>query len=53
MAETGTYNALTDVEGILVGNYTDTEAVSGVTVVICPQEKPEGQELSTFSLQLM
>ncbi len=37
MAQTGTYNALTDVEGILVGNYTDTDAVSGVTVVVCPQ----------------
>ena len=36
MAETGRLNALTDVEGILVGNYTDTEAVSGVTVVLCP-----------------
>lgn len=36
MAQTGRYNALTDVEGILVGNYTDTEAVSGVTVVVCP-----------------
>ena len=36
MARTGKYNALTDVEGILVGHFTDKEAVSGVTVVICP-----------------
>jgi L-aminopeptidase/D-esterase-like protein len=32
----GKLNGLTDVEGVLVGNYTDTEAVSGVTVVLCP-----------------
>ena len=36
MAQTGKHNALSDVEGILVGNYTDVEAVSGVTVVVCP-----------------
>jgi L-aminopeptidase/D-esterase-like protein len=28
---------LTDVEGMLVGNFTDAAAVSGVTVVICPE----------------
>ena len=28
-------NALTDVEGIHVGHYTDTKAASGVTVVLC------------------
>jgi L-aminopeptidase/D-esterase-like protein len=33
----GKFNALTDVAGILVGNFTDTAAVSGVTVVLCPQ----------------
>jgi L-aminopeptidase/D-esterase-like protein len=33
----GTYNGLTDVDGILVGHYTDLQAVSGVTVVLCTQ----------------
>jgi L-aminopeptidase/D-esterase-like protein len=28
---------LTDVAGILVGNFTDTVGVSGVTVVLCPE----------------
>jgi L-aminopeptidase/D-esterase-like protein len=35
LATTGKYNALTDVAGIRVGHYTDTDAASGVTVVIC------------------
>lgn len=35
MSRTGKYNALTDVEGIIVGHYTNKEAVSGVTVAIC------------------
>jgi L-aminopeptidase/D-esterase-like protein len=30
------YNALTDVQGIKVGHYTDKEAVTGCTVVLCP-----------------
>jgi L-aminopeptidase/D-esterase-like protein len=33
----GKLNGLTDVEGLLVGNFTDTAAVSGVTVVLCPE----------------
>ncbi len=37
MAQCGKYNALTDVAGISVGNYTDEQAVCGVTVVLCPQ----------------
>ena len=37
MQTTGKHNALTDVDGILVGHYTDTAAASGVTVVVCPQ----------------
>ncbi|MGE5258127.1 MAG: P1 family peptidase [Hyphomicrobiales bacterium] len=37
MQSTGKFNGLTDVEGVLVGNFTDTDAVSGVTVVICPE----------------
>jgi L-aminopeptidase/D-esterase-like protein len=37
MVQTGKYNAVTDVEGLLVGNYTDPEALSGVSVVICSE----------------
>ncbi len=37
MAKTGKSNGLTDVEGILVGHFTDIEAVCGVTAVVCPQ----------------
>ncbi len=37
MTAPGKFNGLTDVAGILVGNLTDTAAVSGVTVVICPE----------------
>jgi len=33
----GNYNALTDVTGIYVGHYTNMDAVSGVTVVLCTQ----------------
>jgi len=37
MATIGKYNALTDVDGILVGHYTDITAASGVTVAVCPE----------------
>lgn len=37
MPALGKFNGLTDVEGILVGNFTDLAAVSGVTVVLCPE----------------
>ena len=33
----GKHNALTDVNGILVGHYTDEAAASGVTVVVCTE----------------
>ena len=36
MTKAGRSNGLTDVGGILVGHYTDTKAVSGVTAVVCP-----------------
>ena len=36
MTVPGKFNSLTDVAGIMVGNYTDTDAVSGVTAVVCP-----------------
>ncbi len=45
MAKPGNYNALTDVDGLLVGNYTDHKAVSGVTVVICPRGAVAGVEV--------
>jgi L-aminopeptidase/D-esterase-like protein len=35
MAQTGRLNALIDVEGLMVGHYTDAQAASGVTVVLC------------------
>jgi L-aminopeptidase/D-esterase-like protein len=31
------HNAITDVEGIKVGHYTDTEGITGCTVVLCEQ----------------
>ncbi len=45
MAETGKYNALTDVTGIEVGHYTDTGAASGVTVVICAKGAVTGVDV--------
>jgi len=35
MVQTGRWNALIDVEGLTVGHYTDTEAASGVTAILC------------------
>ena len=37
MVQPGKYNAITDVKGIEVGHYTDREAVSGVSVVLCKE----------------
>jgi L-aminopeptidase/D-esterase-like protein len=36
MTGIGRKNSLTEVEGILVGHYTNLEAASGVTVTLCP-----------------
>jgi L-aminopeptidase/D-esterase-like protein len=36
MPATGRHNGLTDVDGIWVGSYTDAQAASGTTVVLCP-----------------
>ena len=36
MSEIVRNNSLTDVEGLLVGHYTNLEAASGVTVILCP-----------------
>lgn len=35
--QAGPGNALTDIAGLQVGHYTDREAASGVTVVVCPE----------------
>ncbi len=45
MAKIGKKNALTDIKGIRVGNYTDTDAVCGVTVVICPEGAVAGVDV--------
>jgi L-aminopeptidase/D-esterase-like protein len=45
MATIGKYNALTDVDGIMVGHYTDTDAASGVTVAICPEGAVAGVDV--------
>ncbi len=37
MTSIGKNNGLTDVEGILLGHFTDSIALSGVTVAICPE----------------
>ena len=37
MAASGLNNAVTDVDGLIVGHYTDIDAICGVTVVICPE----------------
>ncbi|MDP7354400.1 MAG: P1 family peptidase [Desulfobacterales bacterium] len=41
----GKNNALTDVAGLIVGNYTDINAVCGVTVVICPKGAVAGVDV--------
>ncbi len=45
MAKIGKYNGLTDIQGILVGDYTDVDAVSGITVVICPKGAVAGVDV--------
>lgn len=37
MAATGKNNTMTDVEGLLVGNYHEVQNACGVTVVVCPE----------------
>jgi L-aminopeptidase/D-esterase-like protein len=41
----GKHNALTDVDGILVGHYTDEAATSGVTVLLCPEGAVAGVDV--------
>lgn len=38
-------NAITDIAGILAGHFTDPEAVSGTTVVLCPAGAVAGVEV--------
>ena len=45
MAEIGEYNGLTDIDGILVGHYTDFDAVSGITVVLSPKGAMAGVDV--------
>ena len=45
MTSVGKNNGLTDVEGILLGHFTDTEALSGVTVAICPEGAVAGVDV--------
>ena len=45
MARFGKHNGLTDVAGIEVGHYTDIDAASGVTVVICAEGAVTGVDV--------
>ena len=45
MAISGEQNALTDIEGLLVGHYSSLEAASGVTVVLCPDGAVAGVDV--------
>ena len=45
MGRIGKYNGLTDIDGILVGHYTDIQAVSGVTVVVAPKGAVAGVDV--------
>jgi L-aminopeptidase/D-esterase-like protein len=45
MKRTGKWNALTDVESLLVGHYTSWEAASGVTVILCPDGAVAGGDV--------
>jgi L-aminopeptidase/D-esterase-like protein len=38
-------NSLTDVEGLLVGHFTDTKAACGVSVAICPEGATAGVDV--------
>jgi L-aminopeptidase/D-esterase-like protein len=41
----GKNNSLTDVEGILVGHFTDSKAACGVSVAICPEGATAGVDV--------
>jgi len=41
----GKYNAITDVEGLLVGHLTKRDAVTGLTVILCPEGAAAGVDV--------
>ncbi|MGV8057199.1 MAG: P1 family peptidase [Smithellaceae bacterium] len=41
----GRRNSLTDVEGILVGHFTEAQSVSGISVAICPEGATAGVDV--------
>jgi L-aminopeptidase/D-esterase-like protein len=45
MGKPGTLNAITDVDGIWVGHYSDPKAASGFTVVVCPEGATGGVDV--------
>lgn len=45
MARMGKFNSITDVEGIMAGNFTDQAAASGVTVVLCKEGTVAGVDV--------
>jgi len=45
LAATGLNNAVTDIGGLIVGHYTNMDAVSGVTVIICPEGAVAGVDV--------
>lgn len=45
MSRISATNSLTDIPGLLVGHYTDVQAMSGVTVVICPKGAVAGVDV--------
>jgi len=45
MAIKGNYNSITDVAGIMAGNYTDKVAASGVTVILCKEGAVAGVDV--------
>jgi len=45
MAIVGKHNSITDIAGILAGNYTDKTAACGVTVIVCKQGAVAGVDV--------
>ena len=45
MAIMGKYNSITDVAGIMAGNFTDQAAASGVTVILCKEGAVAGVDV--------
>ena len=45
MPKPGPHNALTDVEGLLLGHCTKAQAASGTTVIICPEGAVAGVDV--------